>query len=128
MSIKKIIGWSSALCLSAVIAQAQETNQAEQFEKKLKQIEEQFDKKQQEMRESFERMMREQKAEIDTLRKELAGKTNAPSPPAAVTQEQLKEVDDKVSQVSGAQKKVRPGEFNPAIGLVGETIFSARSE
>src|ERR1051326_7265438 len=27
-----------------------------------------------------------------------------------------------------AQKKVRPGEFNPAIGLVGETVFSFRSK
>src|SRR5258706_301086 len=33
----------------------------------------------------------------------------------------------KIDQVIEAQKKVRPGEFNPAIGLVGETVFSYRS-
>src|ERR1041385_8745873 len=53
------------------------------------------------------------------------------APPAApaqtVTPEQLREVDEKVDKVIEAQKKVLPSEFNPAIGLVGETIFSYRS-
>jgi hypothetical protein len=41
-----------------------------------------------------------------------------------VTPAQLQELNDKVNQVIEDQKKVRPSEFNPAIGLVGETIFS----
>src|SRR5207248_418028 len=36
--------------------------------------------------------------------------------------------NQKVDNVIEAQKKVRPGEFNPAIGLVGETLFSYRSK
>jgi hypothetical protein len=39
----------------------------------------------------------------------------------------MDELNKKVDQVIEAQKKVRPGEFNPAIGLVGETVFSYRS-
>jgi hypothetical protein len=58
-----------------------------------------------------------------------ANKTSAP--PAAVTApvttEEVKELNQKVDQVVEAQKKVLPGEFNPAIGLVGETVFSYRS-
>lgn len=58
-----------------------------------------------------------------------AAKTNAPpaTAPAAVTPEQMQELNQKVDQVVEAQKKVLPGEFNPAIGLVGETVFSYRS-
>jgi len=48
-----------------------------------------------------------------------------PQDPA--TQAQLEELNRKIDQVIEAQKKVRPGEFNPAIGLVGETVFSYRS-
>src|SRR6266404_3281829 len=46
----------------------------------------------------------------------------------AVTPDQLKEVDERINQVAEAQKKVRPGEFNPAIGLVGETVFGYRTK
>jgi len=61
-----------------------------------------------------------------------ATKTSAPpasvtSPAGTVTPEQLKEVDEKVDKVVEAQKKTLMSEFNPAIGLVGETIFSYRS-
>jgi Sec-independent protein translocase protein TatA len=58
-----------------------------------------------------------------------AAKTNAPpaTAPAAVTPEQVQELNQKVDQVVEAQKKVLPSEFNPAIGLVGETVFSYRS-
>ena len=61
-----------------------------------------------------------------------AARTSAPpasvtAPAGAVTPEQLKEVDEKVDKVLEAQKKTHPGEFNPAIGLVGETVLSYRS-
>jgi hypothetical protein len=50
------------------------------------------------------------------------------APAEAVTPEQVKELNNKVDQVVEAQKKVRPSEFNPSIGLVGETVFSYRSK
>ena len=48
-------------------------------------------------------------------------------PQDQATQAQIDELNKKVDQVIESEKKVRPGEFNPAIGLVGETIFSYRS-
>src|SRR5438093_4257415 len=127
MKLRYLLGWSSALCLSAIIAQAQEANQAEKFEKQLKEIQENFEKQQREARESFEKMLREQQAQIEALKKQIeADKTNVP--PAPMTAEEAKELNAKVDQVVEAQKKVRPSEFNPAIGLVGETIFSYRSK
>jgi len=61
-----------------------------------------------------------------------AAKTSAPpasvtAPAGAVTPEQMQELNQKVDQVVEAQKKTLLSEFNPAIGLVGETIFSYRS-
>src|ERR1051325_6426405 len=127
MKLRNLLGWSSALCLSAMMAQAQETNQAEKFEKQLKEIQEKFETQQREARESFEKMLREQQAQIEALKKQIeAEKTNVR--PGEPFSEQVKEINDKVDQVVEAQKKVRPGEFNPAIGLVGETIFSYRSK
>src|ERR1043165_1782109 len=72
-------------------------------------------------------MLREQQVQIEALKQQIeAAKTNVP--PAPMTAEEAKELNSKVDQVVEAQKKVRPGEFNPAIGLVGETIFSYRSK
>src|SRR5439155_4999309 len=50
------------------------------------------------------------------------------APPGAVTPEQVKELSDKVDSAVEAQKKTRLSEFNPSIGLVGETVFSYRSK
>jgi hypothetical protein len=135
MNLKYLIGWSSALCLSAIIAQAQETNEVDKLDQRLKQIQESFEKQQREMRENFERLIREQQAQIESLKKELANiptntvaaPTNA-APAAAMTPEQLKELNTKVDGVVEAQKQVRPNAFNPSIGLVGETVFSYRSK
>ena len=49
------------------------------------------------------------------------------SPTEAVTQEQIQEINAKVDKVVEAQKKTLPSEFNPSIGLVGDTLFSYRS-
>jgi hypothetical protein len=137
MNLKCLIGWSSALCLSAVIAQAQETNEVDKLDQRLKQIQESFEKQQREMRENFERLIREQQTQIESLKKQLANiptnavagpvATNAP-PGVAVTPEQMKELNTKVDGVVEAQKQVRPGAFNPSVGLVGETVFSYRSK
>ncbi len=115
-----------------MLAQAQQTNQLEKFDKQLKEIQESFNKQQREMRENFERMLRDQQAQIDALKKQLATATNAVAGTAQTNQaaatEQLRELRQTVDQVIEAQKKIRPGEFNPAIGVVGETIFSYRSQ
>ena len=50
------------------------------------------------------------------------------SPAGAATQEQIQEINTKVDKVVEAQKKTLMSEFNPSIGLVGETIFSYRSQ
>ena len=82
MKLKNLLGWFSALCLSASVLQAQETNEADKLNKQLKQLQENFEKQQREMRENFERMMREQQAQIDALKKQLATQTNT-APAAA---------------------------------------------
>jgi len=57
-----------------------------------------------------------------------AGRTNVvPAAAGTVTPAQLKVVDEKVDKVVEAQKKTLMSEFNPAIGLVGETVFAYRS-
>src|SRR6266702_433093 len=87
MKLGKVLGWSSALCLSAFVVQAQETNPAAKFESQLKQLQEKFEKQQQEMRENFERMLREQQAQIEALKKQVEiSKTN---PPPLITQQAL---------------------------------------
>src|ERR1035437_4155973 len=135
MNLKYLMGWSSALCLSAIVAQAQETNEVDKLDQRLKQIQESFEKQQREMRDNFERLIREQQAQIESLKKQLAniptnavaGATNA-VPAMAVTPEQFKELNTKVDGVVAAQKQERPNAFNPSIGLVGETIFSYHSQ
>jgi hypothetical protein len=64
--------------------------------------------------------------ELETA-KTSAPPTSVTVPAGAVTPEQLKEVDEKVDKVVEAQKKTLMSEFNPSIGLVGETVFSYRS-
>jgi len=48
--------------------------------------------------------------------------------PAGEMQQQVQELKEKVDQVVEAQRKVLPSEFNPSIGLVGETVFSYRDK
>ena len=137
MNLKYLIGWSSALCRSAIIAQAQETNEVDKLDQRLKQIQESFEKQQREMRENFERLIREQQVQIESLKKQLANMpTNAVAGPAptnaapavAVTPEQFNELNTKVDGVVESQKQARPNAFNPSIGFVGEVIFSYDSQ
>src|SRR5690348_4660365 len=111
MKLKNLLGWSSALLLGATIAQAQETNNAEQFSKKLQELQERFErqqrelrenfeKQQRELRESFEKMNREQQAQIEELKKQVAaGATNAPPSTNTETADQIKELNEKVEAV-----------------------------
>ena len=134
MNLKYVVGWSSALCLSALVAQAQETNEVERLNQRLKQIQESFEKQQREMRENFERMIREQQAQIEALKQQVANATNvlagaqSNAAPQGAVAAQLQELNEKVDKVSEAAKKILPSEFNPSIGLVGETVFSYRSK
>jgi hypothetical protein len=114
------------------MARGQESVENEKLSNQIKQLQENFDKQQREMRETFEKMLRRQQEEIDALKKQIAaGATNAPAPAPAVeaaTAEQMEELKQEVEAVSEAQTKTRPNEFNPSIGVVGETVFSYRSE
>ena len=47
--------------------------------------------------------------------------------PAGEMQKKVEELDERVNQVVETQRQERPSIFNPAIGAVGETIFSYRS-
>ena len=94
---------------------------------------EQLKQQLQQMQEHFEKTENEQRQQIEALTKKLdemtARQTAPPSSPAtnAATQQQVRELSEKVEGVVEAQKKTLMSEFNPAIGFVGETIFSQQS-
>jgi uncharacterized coiled-coil protein SlyX len=86
-----------------------------------------------------EQTIREQRKQID----ELTAKVKKPASPAVAPSEsaqktaagaagqieqQVEELKEQVGAVVEAQKREVPSIFNPSIGLVGETIFSYRSE
>ena len=127
MKLKNLIGVSSALCLCATIAQAQETNEVEQLKQQLRQ-----------MQENFEKIETEQQRQIVVLQKQIESlsqkqvtATNAvvaAEPTNTMSPGMFRELSDKVDNIVAAQKKVLPSEFNPAIGVVGETVFSYHSK
>jgi len=125
MKLEIILGLSSALCLNAMIVQAQETNEVEQLKQQLSQMQENFEQNENKQRQEIEALQKK----VDALQQNQTASQNvATAPTNTVTPEQLKELNDKVESVSEAQKKTLPGEFNPAIGFVGETVFSYRSK
>ncbi len=130
MKIKVLLGWSSALCLSALIAQAQETNETQKLQQQLKDVQEHFEKQQQEMRENLERMMREQQAQIEALKQQIAiAATNAPSAPATnAIAGDVEDLKQRVDDLTTASKRTSVNQFNPGIGFVGDTIFSYTSK
>ena len=135
MKLKKILGVSSALCLCATVALAeQETNQPLNVEQQLKQMQQMFEQREQALEARFEKKIAAQDAEIDALKKQIAAvpanppAMSAAAPAGAEAPNLIKELSDKVDNVVEAQKKVLPGEFNPAIGFVGESVFSYRGK
>ncbi len=78
----------------------------------------------------------EQQNTIDSLKRNIPKQKNqVPLQQGQVSQQidqelqqKVQELNEKIDQVVEAQRKVLPSEFNPAIGLVGETIFSYRSK
>ena len=133
MKILKFAVLVSALGLVPLCGiQAQETNQIDQLKQQLEQ-----------MQQNFDRVVRQQQAQIEALTRQInelvkqqaVATANTAAPPTAatapaeiVTPERLKELNDKVDEMVEAQKKTLMSEFNPAIGVVGETIFSYNSK
>jgi len=124
MKLEKVLGLSSVLCLSAMPLAAQETNNVEQLKKQLQELQQKFQQQQEQQRQQIEALQKQ----LDAFLKQQAAAGTTSAPPAAATVDQLKQLNEKVDQVVEAQKKVRPGEFNPSIGLVGETVFSYRTK
>ena len=111
--------------------QAQETNEVEQLKRQLQQMQENFAKQQAEQQKQIKALTK--KFDELSQQKSSAGTNSAPpasvaGAPETVTPEKFKELDEKVDSVVEAQKKTLVSEFNPAIGLVGETIFSQQSK
>ena len=133
MKLKTILGLSSALCLCVTIAQAQETNESASTSLQRDEVE-QLKQQLRQMQVNFEKVENEQHQQIEALTKKLDELTSqrqtaaTSAPPVAVITNQLKELSEKVEQVVEAQKKTLMSEFNPAIGLVGDMVFSYRSK
>ena len=84
-----------------------------------------------------EQTINEQRKMIEELKTKVQQMQSATQPggaaavqaaPSGEIRQQVQELNEKVDQVVEAQRKVLPSEFNPSIGLVGETIFSYRSK
>ena len=110
---------------------------AQTVEERIKILEDAL-KKQEETIKAQQKLIEELKTEMKQVKppeqKEVAQPKEAPAaaPGQAVTaqqvQQQVKELDEKVNEVVEAQKKNILSIFNPAIGLVGETVLSYRSQ
>jgi len=127
MKLKNLLGVSSALCLCANVMQAQETNEVEQLKQQLQQMQANFEKIETEQQRQIVALQKQ----LDMLAQKQIAVTNvavASEPTNVVSPDSFKELSDKVDNVIEAQKKTLPSEFNPAIGLVGETIFSQQSK
>ena len=66
-------------------------------------------------------------APTGTVLRVAASQPATSAPPATITA-RLAALDDKIEGLVEAQKKALHSEFNPAIGVVGETLFSYRSK
>jgi hypothetical protein len=96
MNLRKLLGLSSAVCLSAGLLQAQETNEIQQLRNQLRQLQENFERVQRDQRQQIEVLTRKldglskdkaAEAEKKKLEQELSaelqmGSTNAPAPTA----------------------------------------------
>ena len=83
-----------------------------------------------------EQTIDEQRKLIEELKVEMKqGRSSAPAEgaaaeqaaPAGGMQKEVEELKEKVDKVVENQTRTQPGIFNPAIGVVGETIFGYRS-
>ncbi len=118
-----------ALCLLSLLSS---TAFAQTLEDRLKALEETVQRQGQIIRElrSLQEpgKKREQTTDVkDASPGEIEGAAGQ-TMPAVEMQQQVQELKEKVDQVAEAQTKTFPSIFNPAIGLVGETIFGYRSK
>ncbi len=126
MKLNYLLGVSSALCLCATVAQAQETNEVEQLKQQLRQMQDSFEKTEAEQHRQIEALQKQ----VELLAQKPAVVTNvvvASEPTNTVSPGLFQELSDKVDNVVEAQKKTLPGEFNPALGFVGELVSSYHS-
>jgi uncharacterized coiled-coil protein SlyX len=110
---------------------------------RLQKLEETLKKQEQTIQElkSLQKTVKKQEQTIDEQRKlieKLSAKVPEIQPPAAPSaavaaqtgsevQQQVQELKEQVEGVAEAQRREVPSVFNPAIGFVGETIFSYNS-
>ena len=111
---------------------------AQSLDDRLKTLEDTIQKQEQGQK-ALQETLRKQGQTIDEQRKlieQLKAEVRQSQPsaaaanetvPTAEMQQQVQELNEKVDRVAEAQRKVLPSEFNPSIGLVGETIFSYNS-
>jgi hypothetical protein len=101
---------------------------AQTLEERLKILEDSL-KAQEQTIDAQRKMIEELKTEIHREQPSPHAQGAAVEQPAPVgeMQQQVQELKEKVDQVAEAQTRTFPGIFNPAIGLVGETIFGYRS-
>jgi len=139
----KIMTALVTLCLSFLFST---TLFAQTLEDRLKALEETVEKQGQIIQEQrgLQESLRKQEQTIDEQKKLIqklqtgAGQNNpssgsdgtatGPLTPTGEMQQQMQELVEKVDQVAEAQTRTFPSIFNPAIGLVGETIFGYRGK
>ncbi len=101
---------------------------AQTMEERLNALEETLKEQEKTIREQ-QKLIEELKAEMKNLQSPAQAGTASKEPGATQqVQEQVKELKEKVDQVAEAQTRTIPSVFNPAVGLVGETVFSYRSK
>ncbi len=98
-----------------------------EIESRIRTLEETL-KKQEETIKEQQKMIQDLKAEVKRMQPSSLpeGAATEQTAPAGEMQQQVQELKEKVDRVAEAQRKVLPSEFNPSIGLVGETVFSYR--
>ena len=76
------------------------------------------------------KLIEELKTEVKQVNSSVSAKSSETSQTTETGEikQQVQELKEQVGQVVEAQRKVLPSEFNPSIGLVGETVFSYRSK
>jgi hypothetical protein len=101
---------------------------AQTLEDRIKALEESLKKQ--------EQTIDEQRKQIEELKSEVKQHPSSQSEgvaagqpaPAGEMQQQVEELKEKVDKVVENQTRTQPGIFNPAIGVVGETIFGYRGK
>jgi hypothetical protein len=127
-AIVKTLVIITLLCMLWLFPSALFAQSPGSLDERLKSLEETLKKQQQ--------TIEQQQKMIEALKSEVRQRPTAAAPQAASSgkaapademREKVRDLNEKVDRVLEAQRKVMPSEFNPAIGIVGETVFSYRS-